>query len=77
MTKVPKSYTRQTLRSSKSGSGGKLPSGPTAGIVYTGERYKNFVKMTFAKGAALKEISTDVGANPKRPSDPEPDGNCY
>ncbi len=28
-----------------------------AGIVCTGETYKNFVKMTFAKGAALKDPS--------------------
>ena len=30
---------------------------PHAGIVCTGETYKNVVKMTFAKGAALKDPS--------------------
>ena len=37
--------------------GGGLPSGPGGGIVCTGETYKNAVKMTFAKGAALKDPS--------------------
>ena len=52
-----KSYTRQTLRSSKSGSGGGTPIWSHGGIVSTGETYKNVVKMTFAKGAALKDPS--------------------
>src|SRR5881409_2307938 len=54
--KCAKSYTRQTLRSSKSGSGWGLPSGPTAASSAR-ERRKNVVKMTFAKGAALKDPS--------------------
>ncbi len=52
-----KSYTRQTLRSSKSGSGEGIPVWSHGGIVCTGETYKNVVKMTFAKGAALQDPS--------------------
>jgi len=57
-----KSYTRPTLRSSKSGSGSGrhrrgTPVFSHGGIVCTGETYKNVVKMTFAKGAALKDPS--------------------
>ena len=51
------SYTRQTLRLSKSGSGWATPVWSHGGIVCTGETYKNVVKMTFAKGAALKDPS--------------------
>ena len=51
---------QQILRSSKSGSGPRrhrrgCPSFPTAGIVCTGETYKDAVKMTFAKGAVAKD----------------------
>src|SRR5260370_23997772 len=53
--KCAKSFTRQTLRLSKSGSGGGTPVWSHGGIVCTGETYKNAVKMTFAKGAALKD----------------------
>jgi hypothetical protein len=57
-----KLYTRQPLRSSKSGSGVKptLPGTSVfshGGIVCTGEACKNVVKMTFARGAALKDPS--------------------
>ena len=60
--KCAKSYTRQTLRSSKSGSGGKsrprgLPSGPTAASSAREKRTRIVVKMTFSKGAALKDPS--------------------
>ena len=51
------SSTRQTLRSSKSGSGKGTPVWSHGGIVCTGETYKNVVKMTFAKGASLKDPS--------------------
>ncbi len=54
--KCARSFTRQTLRSSKSGSGWGLP-WSHGGIVCTGETYKNVVKMTFSKGAALKDPS--------------------
>jgi len=49
------SYTKQTLRSSKSGSGWNSVFSH-GGIVCTGETYKNVVKMTFARGAALKDL---------------------
>ena len=48
---------RPTPRSSKSGSGWALPSVSHGGIVCTGETYKSVVKLTFAKGAALKDPS--------------------
>lgn len=44
-----------------------------AGIVCTGETYKNVVKMTFAKGAALKDPSrlfnSSLGGNVRRAID--------
>jgi hypothetical protein len=43
--------------SSRSGSGEGFRCGRTTGIISTGETYKNVVKMTFAKGAALKDPS--------------------
>src|SRR2546427_4181762 len=55
--KCAKSYTRQTLRSSKSGSGWGLPSGSTAASSARERRTRTFVKMTFPKGAALKDPS--------------------
>jgi len=43
------------------------------GIVCTGETYKNAVKMTFAKGAALKDLSglfnSSLGGNVRRAID--------
>src|SRR6266705_2332457 len=36
------------------------------GIVCTGETYKNVVKMTFAKGAALKDPSRSIQFQPRR-----------
>ncbi|HEY6352037.1 MAG TPA: DUF1801 domain-containing protein [Candidatus Angelobacter sp.] len=43
------------------------------GIVCTGETYKNVVKMTFAKGAALKDlIRAAVAFNLKGKSKPKP-----
>ena len=44
-------------RSSKSGSGWGLPSGPTAASSAPERRTRSVVKMTFAKGAALKDPS--------------------
>ena len=56
-----RSFTRPTLRSSKSGSGPSRIAGTPVfshgGIVCTGETYKSVVKLTFAKGAALKDPS--------------------
>jgi Domain of unknown function (DU1801) len=39
-----------------------VPVGSHDGMIFTGETYKNVVKMTFAKGAALKDPS---GAEPR------------
>src|ERR1700756_1203296 len=39
------------------GKGGGGPGGAPDGLICTGETYKNVVKMTFAKGAALKDPS--------------------
>ncbi len=36
------------------------------GIVCTGETYKNAVKMTFAKGASLKDPSRSIQLQPRR-----------
>ena len=56
----------------KSGSGG-TPTWSHDGIVCTGETYKNVVKMTFAKGASLKDPSglfnSSLGGNTRRAID--------
>ena len=44
-------------QSSRSGSGEGFPVWSHDGLICTGETYKNVVKMTFAKGAALKDPS--------------------
>ena len=41
--------------SSKNGSGGGFPSGLTNGMICTGETYKSVVKLTFFKGAQMKD----------------------
>ncbi len=43
--------------SSRSGSGEGVPVWEHDGIICTGETYKSVVKLTFAKGAALKDPS--------------------
>ncbi len=52
---------------------GGTPVWSHAGIVCTGEAYKNVVKMTFAKGAALKDPSglfnSSLGGNVRRAID--------
>ena len=49
------------------------------GIVCTGETYKNVVKMTFAKGAALKDpaglFNSSLGGNVRRAIDIHPGEN--
>ena len=42
---------------SRSGSGAAFRSGNDDGIICTGETYKSVVKLTFAKGASLKDPS--------------------
>ena len=51
------SSSRPTPTWSRSGSGGGVPVWSHAGIICTGETYKNVVKMTFAKGASLEDPS--------------------
>jgi hypothetical protein len=50
-----------------------VPTWSHNGIICTGETYKNVVKMTFAKGAALKDSSglfnSSLGGNTRRAID--------
>jgi len=48
---------RLTLRWSKSGSGEAFPVWSHDGLICTGETYKSVVKLTFSKGASLKDPS--------------------
>ncbi len=40
---------------SRNGNGGEFPSGITNGMICTGETYKSVVKVTFFKGAQMKD----------------------
>jgi hypothetical protein len=51
------SSSRPTPKWSRSGNGEGFRCGSHAGIICTGETYKKVVKMTFAKGASLKDPS--------------------
>lgn len=50
-----------------------VPTWEHAGMICTGETYKNYVKMTFAKGAALEDpaglFNSSLGGNTRRAID--------
>ena len=52
-----RSSNRPILKSSRNGNGAACRSGSTTESICTGETYKSVVKLTFAKGAALKDPS--------------------
>ena len=51
------SSSRRTPKWSRSGSGEAFRCGITMDMICTGETYKSVVKLTFAKGASLKDPS--------------------